>query len=174
MARVSAARRDVGWDLLAVLILDPYSSVDIATSEGPVNLSWPAIMKTIQEDPQDFYKMGGWTFLTGDGSDDEDSESSAESEFAASDEGVSESEADSESDGTSCMALRLQVPTADIRLHLQRTISTMMPVTTKTLVVTTMTMRDLIGMSWKTRRREVSLIQNTAIRQVTDPMSNGR
>jgi nucleosome binding factor SPN SPT16 subunit len=93
-----------------MLILPTYSSVDIATSEGPVNLAWPAIMKTLQEDPQDFYKMGGWTFLTGDGSDEEDSESSAESEFAASDEGVSESEADSESDGTSCMGSRLPSP----------------------------------------------------------------
>lgn len=76
-----------------------YSSVDIATSEGPVNLSWPAIMKTIQEDPQEFHKMGGWTFLTGDGSDEEDSESSAESEFGASDVGESESDGFSDSDG---------------------------------------------------------------------------
>jgi nucleosome binding factor SPN SPT16 subunit len=75
------------------------SSVDIATSEGPVNLSWPAIMKTIQEDPQDFYKMGGWTFLTGDGSDEEDSESSAESAFEASDLDQSESDGFSDSDG---------------------------------------------------------------------------
>lgn len=76
-----------------------FSSVDIATSEGPVNLSWPAIMKTIQEDPQDFYKMGGWTFLTGDGSDEEDSESSAESAFEASDLDQSESDGFSDSDG---------------------------------------------------------------------------
>jgi nucleosome binding factor SPN SPT16 subunit len=64
-------------------------------------LSWPAIMKTIQEDPQDFYKMGGWIFLTGDGSDEEDSESSAESEFAASDVEQSESDGFSDSDGES-------------------------------------------------------------------------
>lgn len=42
------------------------SSVEIATSEGPVNLTWGAIMKTIQEDPHEFFAMGGWTFLTGD------------------------------------------------------------------------------------------------------------
>jgi len=56
-------------------------------------------MKTIQEDTQEFYKMGGWTFLTGDGSDEEDSESSAESEFAASDVDQSESDGFSDSDG---------------------------------------------------------------------------
>jgi nucleosome binding factor SPN SPT16 subunit len=77
-----------------------YSSVDIATSEGPVNLSWPAIMKTIQDDTQEFYKMGGWDFLGGGGSDDEDSESSAESEFEASDVADDASEdSDEDSDG---------------------------------------------------------------------------
>jgi hypothetical protein len=45
------------------------SSVDIPTSEGPVNLSWPAIIKTINDDPYEFYKMGGWSFLTGEGED---------------------------------------------------------------------------------------------------------
>lgn len=37
-------------------------------SEGPVNLSWPAIMKTVNEDPHAFYAEGGWNFLTGSGS----------------------------------------------------------------------------------------------------------
>ncbi len=46
---------------------DSCSSVDIATSEGPVNLAWPQIMKTINEDPYQFYKDGGWGFLTGFG-----------------------------------------------------------------------------------------------------------
>lgn len=45
------------------------NSVDLAFSEGPVNLSWPAIMKTIQEDPAGFFKEGGWSFLTGSGDD---------------------------------------------------------------------------------------------------------
>jgi nucleosome binding factor SPN SPT16 subunit len=56
-------------------------------------------MKTIQEDPQDFYKMGGWNFLTGDGSEGDESESSAESEFAGSEAADSESEGYSDSDG---------------------------------------------------------------------------
>jgi nucleosome binding factor SPN SPT16 subunit len=44
------------------------SSCDVPLSEGPVNLSWPAIMKTVNEDPHTFYEDGGWEFLTG-GSD---------------------------------------------------------------------------------------------------------
>lgn len=43
------------------------SSIDIPFSEGPVNLSWPAIMKTVQEDPKEFFAEGGWDFLGGSG-----------------------------------------------------------------------------------------------------------
>ncbi len=32
-------------------------------------MSWPAIIKTINDDPYEFYKMGGWNFLTGEGED---------------------------------------------------------------------------------------------------------
>jgi nucleosome binding factor SPN SPT16 subunit len=44
---------------------DWFSSCDVPLSEGPVNLSWNAIMKTVNEDPYQFYEDGGWTFLTG-------------------------------------------------------------------------------------------------------------
>lgn len=43
------------------------SSVDIPLSEGPVNLNWGPIMKTINESPHDFFKEGGWSFLGGGG-----------------------------------------------------------------------------------------------------------
>ena len=43
----------------------PLSSVDIPLSEGPVNLNWGPIMKTINEDPYDFFQQGGWSFLGG-------------------------------------------------------------------------------------------------------------
>jgi hypothetical protein len=45
------------------LTMERYSSVDIPYSEGPVNLNWSAIMKTVNEDPQDFFAEGGWGFL---------------------------------------------------------------------------------------------------------------
>ena len=42
-----------------------FSSVDIPLSEGPVNLNWGPIMKTINEDPYEFFQQGGWSFLGG-------------------------------------------------------------------------------------------------------------
>lgn len=42
------------------------SSVDVPFSEGPVNLSWGQIMKTINDDPGIFFKEGGWSFLSGE------------------------------------------------------------------------------------------------------------
>ena len=36
-------------------------------SEGPVNLNWGPIMKTINESPYDFFQQGGWSFLGGTG-----------------------------------------------------------------------------------------------------------
>ncbi|KAF8531659.1 FACT complex subunit SPT16 [Gautieria morchelliformis] len=59
-------------------------SSDIPMSEGPVNLNWGPIMKTINDDPYDFFLQGGWSFLGGaDGSDAEVSSSSSESDFVA-------------------------------------------------------------------------------------------
>ena len=40
-------------------------SVDIPISEGAVNLTWSAIMKTVNEDPFAFFDEGGWAFLGG-------------------------------------------------------------------------------------------------------------
>ncbi|KAM0787049.1 hypothetical protein ACM66B_006314 [Microbotryomycetes sp. NB124-2] len=73
-------------------------SSDIPYSEGPVNLNWVAIMKTVNEDPYEFFKEGGWGFLqeqeAESGSDDD---SDDESEFNASD---AESEDDDEDSGS--------------------------------------------------------------------------
>ncbi len=55
-------------------------------AEGPVNLNWNNIMKNVNENPYEFFKEGGWSFLGGtgaaSGSDAEDSSSSV-SEFEA-------------------------------------------------------------------------------------------
>ncbi|KAF7972111.1 hypothetical protein HWV62_18942 [Athelia sp. TMB] len=69
------------------------NSVDIALSEGPVNLNWGPIMKTINESPYDFFQQGGWSFLGGAGGEnsDPDDGSETESEFEAdSEEMISE------------------------------------------------------------------------------------
>ncbi|KAI9509977.1 FACT complex subunit SPT16 [Russula earlei] len=57
-------------------------SVDIPIAEGPVNLNWGPIMKTINDSPHDFFQGGGWTFLGGTGDESEqEEESETESEF---------------------------------------------------------------------------------------------
>lgn len=44
-------------------ILCVISSVDVTFYEGTQNLNWTQIMKTINQDPADFYAQGGWSFL---------------------------------------------------------------------------------------------------------------
>ncbi|KAI8610260.1 FACT complex subunit-domain-containing protein [Chytriomyces sp. MP71] len=71
-------------------------SVDVPFTEGPTNLSWPQIMKTVNESPFDFFNEGGWSFL-GSGSDDEDEEEDEESVYEDSGSGSGvDSESDSE------------------------------------------------------------------------------
>jgi len=65
-------------------------SVDICISEGPVNLNWSAIIKTIQDDPYDFFNEGGWGFLRSSGSDGGSSESESGSSFGDEEEAVAE------------------------------------------------------------------------------------
>lgn len=46
-------------------VKDWLDSVEVAFTEGPVNLNWSMIMKTVNEDPAEFYRNGGWSFLGG-------------------------------------------------------------------------------------------------------------
>ncbi|CAO3689607.1 unnamed protein product [Umbelopsis ramanniana] len=74
-------------------------SVEVAYKEGPVNLNWGMIMKTVNEDPVEFFKNGGWNFL-GQDSDAEDSEDQSESasEFELDDSEEAEESSDEESE----------------------------------------------------------------------------
>jgi FACT complex subunit SPT16 len=64
------------------LVKDWLDSVDIAYYEGNLNLQWGTIMKTVQTDPHEFFKTGGWGFLsTESDSENEDQESEEESAF---------------------------------------------------------------------------------------------
>ncbi|ORX99261.1 SPT16-domain-containing protein [Basidiobolus meristosporus CBS 931.73] len=54
-------------------------SVDVPFTEGPLNLNWNTIMKTINEDPAAFFQDGGWSFLRND-SDAENSDATEEME----------------------------------------------------------------------------------------------
>ena len=71
-------------------------SSEIAYSEGPLNLNWSVIMKTVQTDPHQFFVDGGWGFLQND-SDDEDAEDEEEEESAFE---ISESELDEASESS--------------------------------------------------------------------------
>ncbi|KAF9885437.1 FACT complex subunit spt16 [Aspergillus nanangensis] len=83
-------------------VKDWLDSVDIAFTEGPLNLNWTTIIKTVVSDPYGFFADGGWSFLAAEsdseGGSDADQESAfelSESELAAADES---SEDDSEFD----------------------------------------------------------------------------
>jgi nucleosome binding factor SPN SPT16 subunit len=78
------------------LYLTDDSSCDIAISEGPLNLNWTTIMKTVNEDPEQFFKEGGWKFLQTE-SDDESEQSESASEFEM-DESDFENDASEEED----------------------------------------------------------------------------
>ncbi|KAL2115804.1 hypothetical protein VTJ04DRAFT_10059 [Mycothermus thermophilus] len=71
-------------------------SSDIAFSEGPLNLNWSVIMKTVLADPHQFFLDGGWGFLQND-SDDEDASEEEEDEDSAFEIDESELDAASES-----------------------------------------------------------------------------
>jgi len=76
-------------------------SCNIKFYEGPTNLNWPRILATIREDVDKFYKEdGAWSFLVGDGSDEEDPEDpdDIESDFDPEVYEKSGSEASSDSD----------------------------------------------------------------------------
>ncbi|KAI9819818.1 MAG: FACT complex subunit spt16 [Thelocarpon impressellum] len=79
-------------------VKDWLDSVNIPFSEGPLNLNWGTIMKTVTADPHQFFADGGWSFLAAE-SDDEDAESEEEeSAFEMSDSELAASEESSEED----------------------------------------------------------------------------
>jgi nucleosome binding factor SPN SPT16 subunit len=82
-------------------VRDWLDSVDIPFSEGPVNLNWATVMKTIIADPHGFFKDGGWSFLSTESDDEGSDEESEESAFEVSEEDLASdesSEDDSEFD----------------------------------------------------------------------------
>ncbi|KAK9477639.1 FACT complex subunit-domain-containing protein [Lipomyces japonicus] len=66
-------------------VKDWLNEVEIPYSEGPLNLNWATIMKTVTSDPHSFFEEGGWSFLDNDSDADHSEEEEEESEFEASD-----------------------------------------------------------------------------------------
>ncbi|AMD22447.1 HGR108Wp [Eremothecium sinecaudum] len=75
------------------------TDVDIPYTVSTINLNWATIMKSLQDDPHQFFLDGGWSFLA-TGSDDEASDASEEeiSEYEASDDDPSDEDVESEED----------------------------------------------------------------------------
>lgn len=73
-------------------------SVNIPFSEGPLNLNWPTIMKTVTADPHAFFADGGWSFLAAESDDEDGDEESEESAFEMSDSELAASDESSEDD----------------------------------------------------------------------------
>ncbi|KAJ2703732.1 FACT complex subunit spt16 [Coemansia sp. IMI 203386] len=70
-------------------------SVNLAYTEGPVNLNWAPIMKTINNDPAGFFEDGGWSFLAQDSDAEGEDSEEEESEFTVSEDEFEESESES-------------------------------------------------------------------------------
>lgn len=77
-------------------VKDWLDSVDIAFTEGPLNLNWSTIMKTVTSDPHGFFADGGWSFLAAESDSEEGSEEEEESAFEMSDSELAASEESSE------------------------------------------------------------------------------
>ena len=73
-------------------------SSDIPFSEGPLNLNWPTIMKTVTADPHQFFVDGGWSFLANDSDDEDQEDEDEESAFEMDDSDLDEVSESSEED----------------------------------------------------------------------------
>ncbi|KAK3674398.1 FACT complex subunit spt16 [Recurvomyces mirabilis] len=79
-------------------VKDWLDSVDIPYSEGPLNLNWATIMKTIVTDPHVFFKDGGWSFLAAESDSEGEDEEEEESAFEASGDDLASESSEDESD----------------------------------------------------------------------------
>ncbi|KAK3945976.1 transcription elongation complex subunit [Diplogelasinospora grovesii] len=73
-------------------------SSDIAFSEGPLNLNWSVIMKTVTANTHQFFLDGGWGFLQNESDDEEEEEEEEESAFEISESELEEASESSEED----------------------------------------------------------------------------
>ncbi|OAQ97950.1 hypothetical protein LLEC1_05240 [Akanthomyces lecanii] len=79
-------------------VKDFLDSSDIAYSEGPLNLNWPTIMKTVTADTHQFFVDGGWSFLQADSDEEGEQESEEESAFEVDDDDMDAASESSEDD----------------------------------------------------------------------------
>lgn len=118
-------------------VKDFLDSSDIAFTEGPLNLNWPTIMKTVTADPHQFFADGGWSFLQADSDESGQEEESEEESAFEMDDG--------------------ELMRRQSRAKKARTLAAT-PVTMMTMVMRSSTaMRKArIGTSWRRRLRSVT------------------
>lgn len=75
-------------------------SFDVPFAESKINFNWSNVLKTIKEDPVDFYENGGWASLQPDEENDSDEEEELSSAYEPddSDDEVEEEEDEEEED----------------------------------------------------------------------------
>lgn len=74
---------------------------DIKFTSGNSNLNWPALMKRIKEDLDDFFNNGGWGFLDSDAEDEEgepEEDESGDDQYSPSESETEEEEDEDESE----------------------------------------------------------------------------
>lgn len=71
---------------------DWLDSIDVPYSEGPLNLNWGTIMKTVTADPHEFFGGGGWSFLAAESDSEDGDEEDQESAFEVSEEELASDE----------------------------------------------------------------------------------
>jgi nucleosome binding factor SPN SPT16 subunit len=79
-------------------VKDWLDSVNIPYSEGPLNLNWGTIMKTVTADTHQFFVDGGWSFLAAESDDEDGDEEDEESAFEVSESELAISDESSEDD----------------------------------------------------------------------------
>lgn len=79
-------------------VKDYLDSSDISFSEGPLNLNWPTIMKTVTSDTHQFFADGGWSFLQADSDEEGTDEDEGEDDAFEMDEDAFDEEESSEDD----------------------------------------------------------------------------
>jgi Xaa-Pro aminopeptidase len=77
-------------------VKDWLDSVDIAYTEGPLNLNWTTIMKTVVSDPYGFFADGGWSFLAAESDSEDGSDEEEESAFELSESELAADESSEE------------------------------------------------------------------------------
>ena len=75
---------------------DWLDSIDVPYSEGPLNLNWGTIMKTVTADPHEFFVGGGWSFLAAESDSEDEDDEDQESAFEVSEEDLASDESSEE------------------------------------------------------------------------------